>query len=579
MSMIESLNLAWNEGQLINTRRGARVLKTAQATPAFWSAWRSNKEALKSEGVSCDKKDGNWQVCLWIDPSAPITQPEAILTVSREAAPVANLAAHTSSTNWSDEQNAIFAWFATGTGNLVVEAFAGTGKTTTIKHAFSLAPEAEILYAVFGKKNQLEAAEKITDPRVMIRTLHSLGYRFIKSVWSTARPDRDGENIEVDRVETVLGGVKIDDGAMSAILKLIGFAKNLLLDVTPANLEQLALERDVVSEEVEAVVSVQAIVNTAFKAIELSKQRNAESRISFNDMVWLPVVMGWVKPCFDLVVVDEGQDMNILQLTMAIRSCRKNGRICIVGDSRQAIFGFRGAATEGMELMRKTLQAHTLPLSTTYRCPKNVVAVAQEIVPAYKAADSAPDGTVDEMDLGKLLETVKIGDSILSRLNAPLVSYCLKLLKNGTPARIEGRDIGRQLINMVRKFKAKSVPNFLQKLAAWENKQVARITASGGRNLESRITLIRDQAETLTAIAEGADSIRDIENRLNNLFQDSEGVTKNVVLLSSVHKAKGLEWNRVFLLDATFKKVTEGEEANIRYVAITRAKQHLTFVK
>ena len=101
--------------------------------------------------------------------------------------------------NWSDEQQAIFGFFAEGTGHLVVEAFAGTGKTTTIKEAFTHAPENRMLYAVFNKRNQKEAEAKITDRRVEVKTLHSLGYALIKRVWPNAKPDND---IETERQDT-----------------------------------------------------------------------------------------------------------------------------------------------------------------------------------------------------------------------------------------------------------------------------------------------------------------------------------------------------------------------------------------
>ena len=93
------------------------------------------------------------------------------------------------------------------------------------------------------------------------------------------------------------------------------------------------------------------------KVLELSKQKDSENRISFDDMVWLPCAMGIVKPTFDLVTIDEAQDMNLPQLTMAQQSCRKGGRIVVVGDSRQAIYGFRGAVQDAMEMMEITLRA------------------------------------------------------------------------------------------------------------------------------------------------------------------------------------------------------------------------------
>jgi DNA helicase-2/ATP-dependent DNA helicase PcrA len=566
MMNIETLNLKWSEGTLIDTRRGPRMLRVASPTANFWGAWKRDKQAIQDLGISVGKHRGEWEICLWIDPAAEVT--ETIVTTTSLETPIA---AVTSSHAWSAEQNLIFNWFATGTGNAVVQARAGTGKTTTIKHAFSVAPEAAMLYAVFNKKNQREAEAKITDPRVDVRTLHSLGFLYIQSVWRDVKPD---DTVERERIEFVHAG--LPDDAAGAIERLVGFAKNTFACMpTTEQLVDLAADRGIfASDESEYPVSKLAAI--ALDSMKLALVKS--DRISFNDMVWLPVVNNWVSPRFDLVCIDEAQDMNMPQLEMAIRACKTPGRICVVGDDRQAIYGFRGAASDGMGLMKSRLSAITLGLTTTYRCPKSVVCLAAEIVNDYRAAESAPEGTVDSIGLSALVEHAKVGDAILSRLNAPLMSTCLQLLRRGVSARIEGRDIGRQLVGMVRKLRAKSVPDFLRKLNAWGEKQTARLNC--GRNAEAKVALVADQVATLTAVAEDAKSISDIENRITSLFEDSDSKTaKPAVVLSSCHKAKGLEYDRVFILRDTFKPSRGLEEANIYYVAITRAKAHLTFVE
>jgi superfamily I DNA/RNA helicase len=80
---------------------------------------------------------------------------------------------------------------------------------------------------------------------------------------------------------------------------------------------------------------------------------------------------------------------------------------------------------------------------------------------------------------------------------------------------------------------------------------------------------------TLAAVAEDCANVAAIEDKITSLFEDSDNARKPAVVCSSVHKAKGLEWNRVVIVENTFKSGTEGEEGNIRYVAITRAKQTL----
>lgn len=528
------------------------------------------KEALKALGA-------RWNASrkVWVIDSSKAAQAWALVHPKGDAVLTMPPKSGTAvSVDWSDEQKAIFSWFETGTGNMVVQARAGTGKTTTIKEAFAHAPETgALLYAVFNKKNQREAQEKITDARVEVRTLHSLGFRFIKSVWPDARPE---DAVEFDRINKVAPG--IPDEVAAQVLRLVGFCKNLTVSVPDVNtVLDIADARNIsVPDDMEADFSMLKLATIAIDVLKETLIADHIDRVSFNDMVWLPVAAGWVKPTFSLVVVDEAQDMNMPQLMMAERACTNKGRICIVGDDRQAIYGFRGAATDGMHMMKQRLNAGQLGLTTTYRCPRLVVELARQIVPDYSAAPSAPEGEVVDMSMSSAVKFLEVGDAVLSRLNAPLMGICLSLLRNGLPARIEGRDIGKQLVGMVRKLKAKSVPNFLEKLTAWGDKQSRRIQAAGGRHVASKIELIQDQVLTLSAVAEDCNSVSEIEAKIVSLFEDSDSARKPAVVCSSVHKAKGLEWNRVCLLEETFKnREASGEESNIYYVAVTRAKKIL----
>lgn len=472
--------------------------------------------------------------------------------------------------NWSAEQQAIFSSFRKGSGNLVVEALAGTGKTTTITEAFKHAPESRILYAVFNKKNQKEAAEKIADHRVDVLTLHSLGYRFIKRLWPKAQPDDD---VELDRTAAALQFANLTDEeykmTFAMVLQLVGFAKNLHIDPSLEDLAAICQDRDIDF----SMTSVDGC-QVALSVMQASKQKDPRSRISFNDMVWLPCAMNLVKPIYDLVVVDEAQDMNMPQLTMARKASK--GRVVVVGDSRQAIYGFRGAASNGMGMMKITLRAKTLTLSTTYRCPKSVVEMAREFVPLYTAAESNAQGTVSTCSQANVCKQAAVGDAILSRLNAPLMPMALQLLRANIPARVEGRDIAKQLMSMVRSFKAKSVPDYITKVEGWRLKSLVRI--ENQKNADRKAEVVNDTADTLVAIAEGAKGVSEIQDRIDNLFQDTDGKSRPAVILSSVHKAKGLEWNRVFILVETFRKGKGQEEDNIYYVAITRTKKELYLV-
>jgi superfamily I DNA/RNA helicase len=525
------------------------------------------KDRLKNLGARWNAEDRCWMIRSDLAATA-----REMISPTPSAAPTTPRA----DVSWSDEQKAIFAWFAEGVGarNLVVQARAGTGKTTTIKEAFTHAPEqGSFLYAVFNKKNQREAQEKITDSRVTVRTLHSLGFWFIKNVWRDAKPD---DEVEQDRLMAV--EPKLHEDIISPVLKLVGFCKNLTTEIPNLNtVLDIADSRNVtVPDGMEQDFPPAKIAQLAIEVLKQSLVRDHADRVSFNDMVWLPVAAGWVKPTFTLVVVDEAQDMNMPQLLMATKSCTVGGRVCIVGDDRQAIYGFRGAATDGMNLMRQRLNAKQLGLTVTYRCPRLVVEIAQQIVSDYSAAPSAPEGQVVDMTIDEAMGTLVPGDAVLSRLNAPLMGIALGLLRKGVSARIEGRDIGTQLVGMVRKLKAKSVPDFFSKLTAWGEKQSARINAAGGKHKSSKLELVQDQVATLSAVAQDCKSVADIEQKITSLFEDSAFARKEAVVCSSVHKAKGLEWNKVCLIESSFRsKSTEGEESNVYYVAVTRAKSIL----
>jgi superfamily I DNA/RNA helicase len=568
-------------------RDGSKMVRTAIPNASFWALWRggeANKQAIRNLGIRVRPDANNDWTLTWVTDAPAPTRREFIMPAAKPGC------------SWSDEQKGIFTWFATGclpngklSKNLVVRARAGTGKTTTIKVAFSVAPEDYALYCVFNKKNQREAKEAIFDPRIDILTLHSLGLKFIQMVWPGVKPD---DKVEFERIDRVVGKDTAKE-IKSQLFKLVGFAKNTLIVPTMKDLIELAEERDIQCEKFEAEENGGwdrvKLSHHAMLVLEASRERDPQGRISFNDMVWLPVRQGWVRATYGLVVVDECQDMNMPQLMMAIAACKADGRICVGGDDRQAIYHFRGATSDGIDMMKQRLSADELGLTITYRCPKKVVALASALVPDYRAADTAPEGIVEQAMTDIIPATVKIGDAIISRANAPLMPLCLNLLRKGTPARIEGRDVGKALLDIVDDLNARSVPQFITKVEVWRERQIHRFENTP--KLEEKAAQINDQADTLIAIAEGASSVGEIEERLRRLFQNSDdkGVTPAVVL-TTVHKAKGLEWEKVFMLRDTFNKKRPAsapplspeaeaararEESNIYYVALTRAKAHL----
>lgn len=488
--------------------------------------------------------------------------------------------------NWSAQQKAIFTHFATGEGNLVVRARAGTGKTTTIIEALSHAKhEDKILLAAFNKRIAMELTSRVSAPNAEAKTLHALGFAFIRRQWANVKVDASVDFHRATLACIDLAGKHAPDEMVKLVAKLAGLLKSIAPISTDIEVAaEIAEQFDCVPDEEwdEDGWDTERVAACAIAARDAAKIRDEDGRISFDDMIFIPVACGFAKRWYSMVVVDEAQDMNYSQLLLAQMSCKKSGRIVVVGDDCQAIYGFRGADADGIDRLKEELNAKELGLTVTYRCARSIVAVAQTVVPDFTAADGNPDGTIDSVTDGseKFYKSAKPGDFVLSRKNAPLMTICLGFLRRGVRARIEGRDVAAGLRAIVKSVKAKSIPNFIEKVGTWAKKGIARaqkLTHEGART--GKIAQIEDQRDMLIALVEGCASVDEAMNRIDTLFGETEpGVPVQAVVCSSVHRAKGLEADRVFVLRSTLKHSSR-EESNIYYVAVTRAKSHLTWVE
>jgi len=186
-------------------------------------------------------------------------------------------------------------------------------------------------------------------------------------------------------------------------------------------------------------------------------------------------------------------------------------------------------------------------------------------------------------NLGCYRELVKDGDLVLCRINAPLVSECFKLLKSGRKASIQGRDIGQGLIKTIEKMKASSIVDMVAKLDDWLRAETLKEQAKRNPREQKTINL-GDRHDCLCTFCEDAQSVQDVVDKITRIFSDT---TSGGILLSSIHRAKGKEASRVFLLQPKGAEVNhpmtktaqgKAENQNLMYVAITRSIQELIFV-
>lgn len=470
-------------------------------------------------------------------------------------------------------QAAVYADVARGLGHTVVRARAGSGKTTTIMGALSSVP-AGLSVALFAFNKSIACELERRAPKsVQVKTLHSHGFAACRRAFGRVTLD-DEKSLTIAK-ELFGPAVRKDPvrGRYSEIRKLVSKAKDVLVPLNSesalfAKLDRLVDEFDV--DAPEEVYERQAFVEAAGRVLLRSKE--ILNVVDFSDMCWLPLVINGADVWrFDRVFVDETQDLSPAQIQLLLRSVKRNGRICAVGDDMQAIYAFRGADVETIPKLIQALDAKVLPLSVTYRCCTKVVDLARKVVPDLEAAPNAPEGRIDSVRDADMVVGAQPGDMVISRTNAPLSRYCLALLKQGTRAVIKGKDIGAGLLKLVERSKASSVDAFLVWLEQWTEKEIERL-----EKRDRPIGPTQDRYGCLVALAQDMPSIEALKERIERLFSDKDDSA--VVTLGTTHKLKGLEAERVWMLHETYHAESGGEEANCWYVAVTRAKTELLMV-
>lgn len=493
--------------------------------------------------------------------------------------------------HWSDYQRAIFAAVEDPEGgNLAVRARAGTGKTTVIVEAVRRMPRtAKVLVLAFNTSIRDELQRKLP-LGVDVLTTHGLGSRAIRRAVPSTRLDKD-------RLKTMLReAFPAFDAApwRTATGKLVARAKATLAR-TPEGLNAaidgagLCLEDLVprarrspygLSDEQAAELRGQLVEHAGAALVRCAEETHSHD---FDDMLWLPVIHGWSPGTWDRVVVDEAQDLSRVQLELIASTLAPGGRLMVVGDDRQAIYGFRGADSAAFDTLAQRFACQVLPLSITYRCPRSVVDLARKMVPDYEAGEGAPDGLVREAEM---LDVTKLeaGDFVLSRKNAPLVRHAIRAIAAGIPAAIAGRDLAKDLGVILSGVSRRCGGDRDATIRTLVEHYQRRVAEAQAREMDT--DLIRDELDCLLALLDARPTVAEAIDLLDRLCAERPD---RVVLFSSVHKAKGLERDRVYILRGTFRATFTGlvdarkgadaqAESNLLYVAATRAKRELILV-
>lgn len=476
---------------------------------------------------------------------------------------------------WSKYQQDIFTFVQYGVGNAVVEAVAGSGKSTTIVQALSLVPAAQsTIFLAFNKS----IAEELKARGVNARTFHSLTYGPVTKA-------RGVRTVDPDKLRKLCKqNLTGDDEYIysSFMCKLVGLARQAGIG---------CLVHDVESEWMELVdhhdLELESERATIARGIELSRQlldwSNASPMVDFDDLLYLAVKDGLVLPKFFFVFVDEAQDTNAIQRALLRKIMGPKSRMVAVGDPAQAIYGFRGADSDSLGIMAQEFNCIKLPLTVSYRCPTSVIEHAQKWVSHIEAADDAPVGAVQAHGTKWKLQDYLPDDLVVCRTTKPLIQLAYKMLKARVPARIMGREIGQGLKALINKLNAKGIDNLQSKLEVWCERECEKVIV---KQQEQKAEAIQDKADAIMclidSLPETGRTIPALLDVIDSLFADKVAA----VTLATIHKSKGLEANRVFWLNSSQcpskwakQDWQKQQEVNLCYVATTRAKRELMLIE
>lgn len=468
------------------------------------------------------------------------------------------------------EQLAIYAFPDERPDNLIIEALAGSGKTSTLVGLCERL-SGNVLAVAFNKRIRDELVERMPG-HVECKTMNSVGYAALRAmVRKTGRPDMSKRRtILREAIAAVLDSEereRLSDAFMD-LSECLGIAMNngwLPAEVGIPNGRGL-----IDDDEFYGSLPIELIPSEAdlIREVHVKGLREVFKNgwADFDDQIFIPTLYPASFPRRSAVLVDEAQDLSPIQHKM-LEKIARGARVIAVGDSAQAIYGFRGADEDSMNKLRGRFAMHPLALSISFRLPRSVAEHVRWRVPHIQSPEWAKPGEVRVWDSWSAA-SIPDGAAIICRNNAPLFGAALRLLRDGRRPELVGNDIAKGLVKDLRGIAkpATAREEALVRLDAWTERQLRRYKNS---------KRVRDKAECLRLFIEDAENMGEAIAKAEQI-----SMLKGSITLITGHKAKGLEWPHVFFLDSFLLKPEKSpQDANVRYVIATRAQETLTYIR
>ena len=526
-------------------------------------------------------------------------------------------------------------------GPLCVLAGAGTGKTRAITYriAHGVATGAyqatQVLAVTFTARAAGEMRSRLADlgvPGVQARTFHAAALRQLTYFWPTAiggrRPDIQAHKAPLVGAAARRLSLPTDRATVRDLAAEVEWAKVTM--TLPEDYAQAAIaagRTDVAGQEAATVAQVLALYEEA---------KSERGVIDFEDVLLLTIgilldredVAAQVRGQYKHFVVDEYQDVSLLQQRLLDLWLGRRRQLCVVGDVSQTIYSFTGATPAFLTgFTTRYEDARTVRLSRDYRSTPQVVSLANQVLARSRRGGDGPRLPAGAVELvaqrpsGPAVRFKTYDDDLaeaegtvaqVRRLQAagvPLSEIAILYRTNSQSEAFEQALAGAQIGYLVRGgerfFEREEVKRAMAVILGAARTEKATLTGDLGQDARTVLSregwseeppaprgAVRERWDALNALVTLADEMAQtrgadldaFHNELRERADAQNAPTVEGVTLSSLHAAKGLEWDAVILVGACEGllpiSLAEGhtaieEERRLLYVGVTRAREHL----
>ena len=492
---------------------------------------------------------------------------------------------------FTEEQNKIFEYAEKGPFNMVVQAVAGAGKTTTLVECVRrIGNDKKLLLLAHNKSTKDTLRERVGEmSNVHILTLHGLGWRLFNEHFNKV-PDIDNDKYR-NYINKNISTIGTEEYRNLSRTKKMLYRANVfdMLDKARQNLKQSEREIKKLGERKYGIKFIADEPHFIANIIKWGAENN--DTVDFQDLLYFPHYFGYYTKAYlvDVIMLDEAQDASVAQLDLIKRCFKRNTRLMAFGDKDQTINNWCGASEESFETIEDANEFHRpaveLPLTINHRCGKKIIEYARQFVDNdIKPEADAEDGIVRH---DASLSEVADGDMILCRNAYPLMEVYRRGVATGKRMYFRGEGLGATLVREADCVDGDTIADIITALkrrliATWdfltnENEMDEKETMT-----DPRVVSILDTIKTMECLPRTVVTRHDLEKFARDVFSD-EG--KDGIQLSTIHRAKGLEADNVFVVCPSLipSKLAvldwqKKEEKNLQYVMCTRPKHSLNFV-